>query len=265
MKRKYRYFILILVMIVLIAISLSGCLVPFDPVLRYSGEHVALDAAAIYSMPGVESLDSDEILILEQDAYGRTLYAICLDNDFILLDANRAFSWKVLALVVLQGQDDSHVYFYGEQNYRMTKIEGTTQLSEEVVTKEFDDETISQLKAANDWNIPTEDASRVPVKAPIQLEKGNLLNAKQDAMLEKYIGNNLRSQFLREDQNGRKLYFVVRIHNHQSFTTYTWYAVLLNADGSINGPENIRELASLQTIHEDIKDFLETQNWTDIS
>lgn len=254
----------VIILALIIAVSLTGCIIPSDPVLRYSGENLALDAAAIYSMPGVESSDSDEILILEQDTYGRTLYAICLNNDIILLDANRAYDWKVLAIVIIQGQDESSVYFGGEKNYRMTKIEGTTKLSKETVANAFNETVISQLKEENDWDISPLQTDKTPVKAPIRVEKEISLTRKQTVALEKYIGSNLRSMFLRQDVSGRQLFFVVRIRN-QTPVAYMWYAVLVNADGSIDGQDGICRLTNLQTIHEDINAFLAIHNWKDMS
>lgn len=257
--RKYMF-----VLLVLMALCLSGCILPLDPKLRYSGEDIHLDAAAIYSMPGVASAISDEILVLEQDTYGRVLYAICLDEDLIILDKNRAYEWKVLAVLVIQKYDDSHVYFYGERNYRMVKVKGDVQLTEELVSCHFDEDTILQLKEENDWDIPADSVNHPMVKTPIQVEKDVRMNREQEEALYDYIGSNLKTCFLRADQEGRQLFFVLEICDGAP-VRYQWYVAMFNLDGTLSGgKDGVCPLYELTSINKEIAAFLEAQNWVDI-
>ena len=254
----------IILLTMLLLLFLSGCNPTFDPILRYSGEHKELVAAAIYSMPGVQSETGDDILILEEDDYERTLYAICLDRDMIVSDKARAYDWQVLALVITQGSDETHVYFYGEQNYRMRKIPGTALLTQELVDQYFDETVISQLKYENNWGIPQDETDREMVKAPIQVEKGVYMSGQQRKMLEEYTGSNLKTEFLRQDQEGRQLYFVLEIQNNPE--AYVWYAVIFDDNGELpNGEADIVRIPSLYSIHTTIADFLDSHDWVEIT
>ena len=256
MKRLVLLFILLLL--------LSGCKLTFDPILRYSGEHTELIAAAIYSMPGVQSETGDELLILEEDDFGRTLYAVCLDRDMMVLDKTRAYDWKVFALVITQGSDESYVYFYGDQNYRMRTVPGTVVLTQELVDEHFDETVISQLKQENDWGIPPEETERKMVKAPNQVDKGVYLPNQQRKMLQEYTGSNLKTDFLREDQEGRQLYFVLEIRDDPD--AYVWYAVIFDPSGNLpNGEGDVVHIPSLDTIHTTIADFLDNHEWSEIT
>lgn len=242
---------------------LAGCTPTLDPILRYSGEHTDLIAAAIYSMPGVQSETGDDLLILEEDDFGRTLYAVCLNRDMVVLDKTRSYDWQVLGLVITQGSDESYVYFYGEQNYRMLKIPGTAVLTKELVDEHFDETLISQLKQENDWGIPPEETERKMVKAPNQVDKGIYLPNQQRKMLQEYTGSNLKTDFLRQDQEGRQLYFVLEIRNDPD--AYIWYAVIFDPNGELpNGEGDIVQIPSLDTIHTTIADFLDNHDWNEI-
>lgn len=255
----------LLALLTVVSLCLTGCILSFDPVLRYSGAHTDLIAASIYSLPGVDSAIEDEVLILDTDAYGRTLFAVCHDQDLLVQDKKRSFDWKVLAILIVQRTDDSHVYFYGERNYRITSIDGTINLSNEVVEDAFSEAILEQLKAENDWNVPPEYTSIVAVKSPIQVEKGIRLSKTQEAALEEYLGSNLRDCFIRQDQQGRQLYFILEIQTYPAHS-YTWYAAIFNPDGSLCcGDTGIRRLQGLSTIHKQLAHFLEEHHWVDIS
>ena len=215
-------------------------------------------------MPGVQSETGDELLILDEDDFGRTLYTVCLNRDMMVLDKTRSYDWKVLALVITQGSDESYVYFYGEQNYRMLTIPGTAVLTKELVDEHFDETVISQLKQENDWGVPPEETEQEIVKSPNQVDKGVYLPDHQRKMLQEYTGSNLKTDFLRQDQEGRQLYFVLEIRNDPD--AYIWYAVIFDPNGELpNGEGDIVQIPSLDTIHTTIADFLDNHDWNEIT
>ena len=255
----------ILIMLISFSICLAGCVLPFDPILRYSGEHTEYIAASIYSLPGVESAIDDEIMVLDTDLFGRTMVAVCLDRDIVLIDSKRSYPWKVFAVLIIQRIDDTHVYFYGERNYRMTKIDGTIELSRQVVEDTFNMEMLEELKNENDWNIPPEETTVALVKVPIQVEKNQTMSKLQEKALKEYVGNNFQSEFLRQDKEGRQLYFIVQIDN-QTPVVYTWYAAIFEPDGSLcGGNAGVTPIHSISTIQLELARFLEQHCWVDAS
>lgn len=247
------------VIIILISISFVGC----DPVFRYEGEHKDLEVTAIYSLLGIESLRDDQILVLEQDEYGRTLFATCLGGNYML---DKSFEECILAVLVMQKSDASYAYFYGEQNYIMTIVRKPTDLTVQLVNTHFPDDMISELKLKNHWGSKPADNDDILVQVPLSVWKENELSNHSKKLIEQEIGSNYRYVFYRADASGRKLYFVLHIEGKP--VTYEWYVAIIDAEGNLeNGNDSIMKLSkeSMAEIPIVLSKFMADHNWKDIS
>ena len=214
----------LLICIVLCSFLMSGC-IAWDPVQRYSGEHTDLIAAAIYSIPGTVSDVEDQVIILEEDGYGRVMFAVCLPDGYLI---QKSWNDCVLAVIITQKSDDAYVYFYGETNFIVDILNEQVQLSENEVRNHFTHEKIGSLKDRNDWGRDQIDTNRL-VQVAIFLEKEQRISDSADALIEDQIGTNYRASLYRESSDGNKIYFILNILPNQG--GYQWYLIYLDKDG----------------------------------
>lgn len=252
MKKAVQIVFMIL-MISAILFSLSGCFAAWDPIFHYEGSHTDLAVTAIYSIPGVRSRAKDQILILDQDDYGRILFSIIFDSSYIV---KNSFNDCLLAVLVMQKSDDSHVYFYPEQNYCMTVLSKTEKLDAQLVQMYFDSAAIEQLKVSNAWGEAPKETDTALYCAPMNLEKEADLPSSAKELVSQEIGSNIRSVLLREDCRDNKLYFVLNA------SSYEWYAVILDENNAVkNGSSGILELSSIDSIPEQLSAFMYDSGW----
>lgn len=235
MTMKLRIFALLLV----ILLSISAC----DGPIPYQGDNPWYAATAIYSVPGRESDQGDQYIALEQDAYGRIMFAAIVRYGWLCMDSTEE---SMLAVMIMQGRDESEVWFYREKNYLATLIPTnyTDTLTEEFILQYFNQEQIETLKTANDWGKTPSDGQCIRV--PLVVDKKKIATSDMYRQAEKEIGSNIRLQFFRETANGIQVYFVTRIDEKQS--RYSWYLIQFDNDGivipdSVVGiPKNIESL-----------------------
>ena len=255
--KKFICFALVLVLFM--------CACDRQPV--YSGENKPLAAAAIYSIPGTTSDIMDTFLILEQDDFGRTLFAASLATSWLSSSSDLSYP-AVLAILVVQRFNENYVYFYGEENYIYKTFSTRQTLSNEILTSNFSDSEIESLKVANDWGKPCENNMRAFVKAPIQTEKDNACPSSAREFLEKEIGTNIRLEPFREDSNGRKAYFVLHIVQDPvaTETQYEWYLVIFNSDWELeDSKRSILYIQDPSSMAAEVSSFFLTHNWIDIN
>lgn len=224
-----------LVCIFTIVFLLAGCIAPSDPMIPYLGEHQELAATAIYSIPGVKSNLDDQILLLEEDAFGRVMFLAYLEDGIL---GRKPFADNVLALVIMQKQDESNVYFYGERNYLFRFVRDQFVVTHETASEYFESNAIEQLKKENHWNLPPDASAGTLVAAPLALEKETSLTNEARQTLKEAFGNNMRYQFFREDQNGNKMYMILVINGGD----YKWYLTALNQEGRLANDDAIQEI-----------------------
>ena len=255
---------LLALMMALCLILLSSC-IPFDPVWRYDGEHSALAAAAIYSIPGASSSSEDTVLILENDQYGRTLYACYLSSS--LLTWEYGASKSILAILVTQKSDAQKTYFYGEQNYLFAFVptdEGKA-LSAELVTRYFSESDLLSLKENNRWNQGMIENDPLLSSASIQLEKGENLNDTAKEAIRKKAGNNIRYEFLRRDSQDHSLYFILSLVHHEDTNSDEpiWYIAMIDSTGSLmDGGNAIQKLDKSENVAHQILEFKDKYGWS---
>lgn len=243
-----------------ISILLTGC---WDPVLRYSGEHMNLMAAAINSIPGVESSAEDQLMMLDTDEYGRTLFAVQLSRICMIRES---YEECVLAVLIVQGGDESFSYVYGEQNYLMTILNEKTSLSEELIGDHFPEDKIASLKQRNDWNVAPEEVAARSICVPNTLEKEFGYSSEVDQLVTEIIGTNTRNEFFRQDQTGKLLFFILNINGESA--QYEWYMVMIDSSGRLIDGENsyIRlDNIEVEEIADAIAVYMQNNQWKPIT
>ena len=252
----------VLSVILVVLTCLSSC---WDRSFPYSGDRMDLAATAIHSIPGVDSDVGDQIVVLEEDEYGRVLFAACLPDSWIMKDS---FDESVLALVVMQNSDETHAWFYGEKNYVVTILTDQIAISKENIGEYFSEDVIAELKKKNDWNLDPDNSYQDSVKVPISLDKDEPLSKVSERIITDRIGSNHRSELLRTDANGKKLYFILNITGPWDNTTHEWYLIALNADGTLVDEDNsilrfyLHQLPNLASI---VEEFCDQNSWEDVT
>ncbi len=241
---------------------LPSCMLIFtEPVFRYSGEHVDLEAVAIHSLPGVESRSSNKIVLIDTDEYGRRMFVSCIQTPWL------GWGWgdepaDVYALLITQRTENDLVYFYGEQNYLLAFLPKDTSFSADLVQECFLEEEIATLKQRNLWNeaFPNPDPNLCAV--PVDVEKSEDMTKASKMMVEKRIGNtNLRVEVLRKDANGKSMHFILSIEGDNP-TEYIMYIAMLDANGDIvNGEDGLMKLDRSENISEQILKFRTENGW----
>ena len=253
------------ILFILFALVFIACSCDREP--TYSGKNEHLAATAIYSIPGTNSVLADKFLILEQDEFGRTMFAATLDNSYLSSSSELAFP-TILAIMIVQRFDNKYVYFYGEENYLFKTLQNSPSLTNETPTHYFSDEDIQALKAANDWGNLPENNRRTSVKAPILMHKEDDMPYSTRKSLERIIGSNIKVEPFREDASGKKAYFVLRIalNAEPNETQYEWYLVVFDDNWEIEDEKvSVLHIQKTESLAEQVSAFLQQHNWTDNS
>ena len=252
-----------IVLLVTCILCVSFLLIACDPPLRYIGENVELMAVALYSIPCVDSRRNDQLIVLETDQYGRTLFAVLFTASGMIRDS---FDECVLGVFVAQGSDESVSYFYGERNYMLSMIDAEVPLTEELVQKRFSMGAINALKKQNDWDISPEGLPTASVAAPITVEKSRRMEKGAKKAIGASVGTNIRVEFFRYDNTGKVLYFVLNVGGEHAY--YEWYLAMLDASGNlIAGSDSMVRLdhIPLEDMPATITEFLQKNNWVHIT
>lgn len=260
-----------LLLLFLLSVELHAC-IAWDPVFRYQGERVDCAATAIYSIPGIESLSKDELLILDSDSYGRVMFAYKATGTGLLVEHTEAgYNGYFLFVVIMQASDSENVYFIPEQNYiGKALIDDGNMSNNSILTKEyvvslFSENELLSLQSTNEWEQPLKSLD-IYTCAPIELEKQDYHypNKKQKQLAE-YIANPpLKYVLFRRDSEEKYSYFI-QVNNYyeeDNKTEYTWYLVVLDKDQNLyNGRTSVIKLDQSKDLAEQVAAFLAQNNW----
>ena len=233
---------------ILVALLLVSC----DNFNHFNRLDLNLKVAARESILGVYGTIFDEVMILEKDEYGRTLFAFRGRN--VLHDED------TLAIVILQKTEINFVYFYDGSNFIQTRFEGDIDIdwNTAYVLNNFDSAKISALKDSNDWNKPLNEA--IMFKAPITTTKVQPLSAKQQRNIIAGISEYIQyrsSVVLTIDKNGLILCLMIgRKISRDSDDTMDepTYLVMLDKEENIIPGTGIQQLD--ESLFDDYLEFL---------
>lgn len=120
----------------------------FNP-RRYSGENLQLLVASRESLLGVNGTYVDEVVVIDEDQYGRVVYGFL---GYKYLSDN-----EVMAVGVIQTYNDQEVYYYDGINMiskQFNRPQEMKNLSISSIQSEFGIDDIETLKSINDWGMP---------------------------------------------------------------------------------------------------------------
>ena len=242
---------------VLILLSSAGCTIPF----YYDGSHPELFVVATHSLLGVRGGIGEDILILEDDAFGRIMFAYVGST---LARNNMAF-YNILAILIAQKTTEEHSYFYPGINFILYEINVPNRSPQRVSAKElfFDEDFVmervyegqlDQLKIENSWNekLNEDEFFRVPISRHNKARY--MTSVSEEAQQEAYLATIGDVQFHRNagsipltmDKNGNVIFFV-RGSRRDNATWIFYPAVLLmfDADGNLIENTGAMELTDL--------------------
>ena len=101
-KKNFNLLISIAIVVFVVGIGVLTIFFGGSPIMLYDGEYPELEVVAINSVPGVLRSDmSDQVLVLETDSYGRTLFACELNRVFTYNSTHNV----ILAIIISQKTD----------------------------------------------------------------------------------------------------------------------------------------------------------------
>lgn len=192
-KKNFNLLISIAIVVFVVGIGVLTIFFGGSPIMLYDGEYPELEVVAINSVPGVLRSDmSDQVLVLEKDSYGRTLFACELNRVFTNINSPQNV---VLAIIISQKTDLETVCYYTEINYDLAFLEDYETLVTELISSHFSEQDIETLKEKNDWNKPLEPDNSRYTKIPNVLDKKTDMNKKEEKTVEKNIDYTFNATF----------------------------------------------------------------------
>ena len=259
----------------LILLSLVGC----KDYLMYGGSHPELYVVAINSLLGVRGGFIEDILILEEDTYGRVMFAYVGGTSA----SDERTPFNILAVLIAQRTTETYSYFYSGINFILHGIAIAPRgqyrlvrefLSEGFVMERFSEEQLEQLKMENSWNEPLNENGffRVPVSRG--RKENYLTTVSRETQQETYLtaveGANIiveqDSIPLTMDKNGNVIFFMRgRRHDREETPVWVYYPAFLfmfDADGNLIEDTGIMELTDLWDYRDQLREFKEVNGWS---
>ena len=272
MRKKGAVFILVALMVLL----LVSCITP-DP-RSYDGSHPELYVVAIHSLLGVWGGLREDTLILEEDAFGRVMFAYLGGTE--ATDAN--INDSILAILIAQRTTEHHSYFYQGINFVMLEMQerhrrlpasASAFFNEDFVMRHFTEKQIERLKSENSWNKPL-DADRF-FRVPVSRRRKSryMTYVPEEAQQEAYravagggqLGHPAQSVPLTMDKNGNVIFFMRGRRHDRELQTQVHYPAFLfifDVDGNLIEDTGVMELTDLWDYREQLREFKEANGWS---
>lgn len=223
--------------------------------MGYQGDDLAAYTLVQYQCP-TQSSGFSYSEIVEQDAYGRTLFKFWGYSDL----AYESDTGSLYIYAIIQKDTDEFVWFYDIDCYMMRPS-----------LEAFTEERLDELKNRNDWNKEIDLSRANKVKRVPENKRHISVSYSIDSI------KNLASSFCESneyynylpicnDQNGKTLYFFRTYKRDAEFNTvdFTAYAVIMNADGSYSD-SSIVKLDKFYDHAEELIALREATGWKSIT
>ena len=257
-KNNFNLLISIAVVVSFVGIGVLNILFGGSPIMLYDGENPELEVAAINSVPGVLRSDmSDQILVLETDSYGRTLFACKLTRAFNYINRNQN---KVLSIIISQKTDDNNVYFCTDVNYCLSFFDDyIPPLTVDLINESFSEQDFQNLKDKNHWEKPLNLESEKIRKVNNVLEKSYDLSKKEKKTITKNIGSNFCDAFYRHFDSNQSIYFILNINREdETSDRYEWYFIVMDDEGNLPyGEDSIHKVRDKENLSGEMLEFLD--------
>ena len=127
----------------LIMFSLIPLLVSCRDTDIYNGKDPELHSVALESIVGSRSDRMNEVFRIEEDSYGRVLFAFFGTNLYWTFNGRE----DILAIVIAQKTDGDFVYYYDSVNVMAVSVDQLNErLTLNLLVSYFDEEDIEELK-----------------------------------------------------------------------------------------------------------------------
>ena len=234
---------------------------------EYRENDVDLYSIAYNSVLGTSVTESDKILILEIDNYGRKLFAYeAFTNN------GTEENGRVFAILVSQKTTEKKAFFYDNVDCLtcpMASANENIRLTEQQVESCFTEEQISALKTANDWNKPLDESKFFEIK--VSTRKGNTVSKYKLKMAfltvaseEEYDKSELT--LLTTDKNGNSIYYIRVKPTYAENIDYIFtksYVVMFDKNGDFNESTGIMEIEDVWDYQEQLAAFKEANSWNE--
>jgi len=224
----------------------------------YRGEFPELHIIAIESVIGTIGDEMNRVIFLDEDMYGRKLFAY-LGRAYFNRELEEPYS---LAIVIAQKTNDQYAFYYDTNNYIVVTVESKyNELYEEKVYSYFTQDEIDALKVANDWDQPINETRlfRADVVRKRNYNKFDIRNLRPFA--NQFEGEILNSYILcySTDKNGKTLLAVMTKDQNSKYRTYL---VMLDKVGNLVSDKSIIEIIDHLEETSIIRDFKILNGWT---
>jgi len=263
--------LLALFLTVLILLSLAGC-------TPASGDDRFLHVVAHNSLLGVGEDRQDQIVILEEDDFGRVLFAFA---GWGMTSETGRMGDDILAALIVQRTTRRHAYFYDGINAILYDIGGlplqTTPfnfLDEAFVMERFSEEQLEQLKEENDWNKELEESRFFRVRVSWRHKREYMTDVSIPTQREafesvsEYLHHPSLSAPLTTDKNGNVIYFMREFYSRREGEEVIRYLArsflfMFDSDGNLIEETGIMELPdeNLWDYRDQLREFKEANGW----
>lgn len=241
---------------------------------RYYGEHPELYTVAVNSILGLGGGESGTAIVVDEDSYGRILFAYIDSADLAGKSVNK--SYYTCAFLVVQQTDEGYVYYYPDYNFLALEwVYGSPNESygarvERVIQENNLDDQLQELQDRNDWGKPLAIEKCVKYRVSIyerNKEEGYDLvsdEAKQVALKQvagrhDIVNTKYHFNYLTSDQSNRHIFtFRTMVENG----TYTGsYVVMFNEDGSFDPHTGIMKIEDPWNYQDELVEFKKKNGW----
>jgi len=246
-SRKFKLFISVIVLIFL----LTSC--KFEN--RFTKSNIDLKVASRESLLGAVAWFQDEIVVLEQDSYGRTLYGF--------RGRVQLHNHQVIALGIIQESTKDTVSFYDGKNMLVKEYLGSSdvRLDQNLMFSYYNGEDMDQLKERNDWEKPVNSTllftSDIINTTPMPLSENELEEV--ISQLPYHFDISMLT-LLSIDKNGKMLYLA---NEYEGDSPGVAYLIMVTKDGKVNPESGIYHLDPTQYLDyfDELNSFKTTNNW----
>lgn len=253
---KFKKIIVIIFLLCILTLT-SSCFPSYEEIWG----NPELQAVGINSMLGVYCYEENLVKMLEEDDFGRTLFAYVAKSIF----ADTQHNYQI-SIVISQKTTEKNSYFYPDVNYITYELadediyyspEG---IPTEIIEKYFTSEQIEALKQRNDWNKTLNEGNFFEVKI-YDVKPSRISYDKMESELQK-VSNLKPGKLFIINNRGDEVYCARDKIFDDILQEDVWkyYLVIFDKDGNIY-EDGIEEIIDIWDYKEQLMAFKARFNW----
>lgn len=240
------------IVLLILTISVNAC---HDTDI-YRGDEPALHSVAMESIIGSYSYEMNKIIRLEEDKYGRVLFAFYGGYMYSELGGEHVF-----AIIIAQRIDENQAYFYDSENVQGLTIDSINgPITWDVINEYFSADAIDLLKQRNDWGKPI-DEMRLFTVAVSRKKKCEVKTQDINRIKDKFEGKPDFGylQCYGPDRNGNMLVSLLT-RTSSGVDSQLIYLFIVNEGNELVAPEAVLQIDDVFN-NVLIKDFKAENDW----